>query len=244
MPRFRLSRDLIFWIVAGAALLIYGLLRRDPVNFVAALVSLLVAITIHESAHAWMADRLGDPTARLLGRVSLNPLVHLDPLGTAMMVMTVVTGVGIGWGKPVPVSPYRLRYGARLGNGLVALAGPGANLSLAIFFGLALRLAPPLPGWLGSILATVVLTNLVLAFFNLLPLPPLDGSSVLLGLLSLIRARWAWAVMQFVERVQQYGPIVLIGVILLAQFVGLDLIGMVIWPPTSFMYHLLLGGQS
>jgi Zn-dependent protease len=97
---------------------------------------------------------------------------------------------------------------------------------------------------LGSILATVVLTNLVIAFFNLLPLPPLDGSSVLLGLLSLIRGRWAWSVMTFIERVQQYGPIVLIGVILLAQFAGLNLIGMVIWPPTSFMYRLLLGGQS
>ncbi len=114
-PRFpnnlRLGRDQIFWLVAGLVLLIYALVVLDTLRFVSTLVALVLAITVHECAHAWSANRLGDPTSRLMGRVSLNPLVHLDPLGSIMMVITALTGMGIGWGKPVPVTPYRLRFG-------------------------------------------------------------------------------------------------------------------------------------
>ena len=100
-------------------------------SFIAGALGILIALDIHEFFHAWVADQLGDPTARYLGRISLNPLVHLDPLGTMMMFMAALTGRGIGWGKPVPVNPHNLRYGPRVGMGIVSFAGPFANLVTA-----------------------------------------------------------------------------------------------------------------
>jgi Zn-dependent protease len=247
----RLGRDTTFWIVVGGLFLLYGVFRLGLVGLATTIGGLLVAITVHECAHAWMAEQLGDPTARYMGRVSLNPIVHLDPMGTVMMAVTAVMGMGVGWGKPVPVSPHRLRYGPRLGNGIVALAGPAANLLTALGLGLVLRvMSGPLlgsgaalgwPNGLAGVLATVALTNIVIAMFNLLPIPPLDGHSVLLGLLSLSRSRVAWQVSQFMLSLQRQGPMVLIFVIIMTQLIGINLIGWLIGPPTRLLFRVIVG---
>lgn len=237
----RFGRDITFWIVVGGLFLLYGFFRLGVVGLLTTMAGLLVAITVHECAHAWAAEQLGDPTARYMGRVSLNPLVHLDPMGTVMMAVTAMTGMGIGWGKPVPVSPHRLRYGPRLGNGIVALAGPAANLLTALALGLVLRVVPGPMAALAGVLATVALTNIVIAMFNLLPIPPLDGHSVLLGLLSLSRSRVAWRVSQFMLTLQRQGPMVLIFVIILTQLAGINLIGWLIGPPTRLIFRAIVG---
>lgn len=239
----RLGRDRTFWIVVALVVVAYlATSLRVGWGTLGSLVGLLLAITIHECAHAWSANQLGDPTARLAGRISLNPLRHLDPLGTIMMLFTVLTGFGIGWGKPVPVTPYRLRFGTRLGNGLVALAGPASNLLLAAVLGLILRLvAAYLPDWLFTIWLVIVYMNIVIAFFNLLPIPPLDGHSVLLALLSLFHGRWAWEVSQFIVKLSGQGIWILIGLLVLAQLFGFNLFSAIIGPPTNWVAHLILG---
>jgi Zn-dependent protease len=238
----RIGRDRLFWLVVGGLVLAYVLLRGNALQLLSTLLTLVVAVTVHECSHAWVADRLGDPTARYMGRVSLNPIRHLDPLGSVMMVVTAISGMGIGWGKPVPVSPHRLRYGPRLGNGIVALAGPFSNLLLAAVLGLGVRLVPAMPAAVALVLLNAVWTNLFLSMFNLLPLPPLDGHSVLLGLLSLSRAQWAWRASQALGSLQRYGAVVLLGVILISQLLGLNVIGWVIGPPARMLYRVIVGG--
>ena len=152
----------------------------DIRTFIAGALGILIALDVHEFFHAWVADWLGDPTARYLGRISLNPLVHLDPLGTLMLFLAATTGRGIGWGKPVPVNPNRLRYGPRVGMGIVSFAGPFANLVTAAAFGLPLRLGAELPGTLSVLFLQIMFINIGLAIFNLIPLPPLDGAEVIL----------------------------------------------------------------
>lgn len=151
------------------------------------LLPMLLAITLHEVAHGWMADRLGDPTARLLGRLSLNPFRHLDPIGTAVFLLTRF----IGWAKPVPVDVRNLRR-PRQDMMWIALAGPGANLLLATASALLLHLLPYLSSpwnlWLFEPLFRMtqksVVINLALMVFNLIPVPPLDGGRIVNGLLS------------------------------------------------------------
>jgi Zn-dependent protease len=158
-----------------------------------AFVVLLFSLTVHESAHAWTADRLGDPTARLLGRVSLNPLVHADLIGTVVFpLLAMLGGVPvIGWAKPVPVNVSRLRR-QRRDYVLVAAAGPASNLLLALAAALLLRVVPVTPVMLGepnisapiaSLLTRAVYLNVLLALFNMIPIPPLDGGNVIGGLL-------------------------------------------------------------
>ncbi|MHB0856626.1 MAG: site-2 protease family protein [Anaerolineae bacterium] len=237
----RLSRDKIFWLVVAAIVLLYALTTLDLTRFATVVAGLLIAVTVHECAHAWMADRLGDPTARYLGRVSLNPIVHLDPLGTIMMGVTALTGMGIGWGKPVPITPFRLRYGSRRGAALVALAGPAANLLTAGILGIAFRLGGAWPASIRSVLNGFILTNLVIAMFNLLPIPPLDGFSVLLGLLSYSASQAAYRVSHFMVGLQRHGPMLLIGLIVITQLFGIPLLSWVIGPPAGFFYQLFTG---
>jgi Zn-dependent protease len=154
---------------------------------------LLFSLTVHELAHAWTADRLGDPTARLLGRVSLNPIVHADPIGTVLFpLIAAFSGVPlIGWAKPVPVSIRRLGH-PRRDFVLVAAAGPMSNLVLAFAAAVVLRLLTVTPVTLGepnvsaplaSLLGQLRQINVLLAVFNMIPIPPLDGGNVLLGIL-------------------------------------------------------------
>jgi Zn-dependent protease len=149
--------------------------------------ALLIAITIHEFAHAFMAVRLGDPTPKLLGRLTLNPIAHLDPLGTLLPVILIFTGSPIifGWGKPVQFDPYNLENPKR-DAALISFAGPASNLILASILSITLRLTsnPFSPLYfLSSILPPFIILNVILAVFNLLPIHPLDGGKILIGLL-------------------------------------------------------------
>ena len=148
---------------------------------------LIFSIVIHEFSHGAVANMLGDPTAKLAGRLTLNPLKHLDPIGSVVLpvLMILTTGTGIGWAKPVPVNPFNFRD-QKYGSLKVALAGPAANLTVALFLGLFLRLlfffgvASPV---LFSALSFIIFVNILLAMFNLTPVPPLDGSHILFALL-------------------------------------------------------------
>ncbi|OGD67834.1 hypothetical protein A3F08_02830 [Candidatus Berkelbacteria bacterium RIFCSPHIGHO2_12_FULL_36_9] len=147
-------------------------LINNPQQFVAYLTALLAAITIHEYAHAWMANRLGDPTAKDLGRLSFNPLAHLDPLGTLFLLLA-----GFGWGKPVPVNSSNLKNEV-IDNIKISLAGPFSNLIFAFLLGLIIKFIP-LPTLTFNFFVIIIIINLVLMVFNLLPIPPLDGSHIL-----------------------------------------------------------------
>jgi Zn-dependent protease len=155
--------------------MLLGLLN-SPILFISFIVALIVAISIHEFSHAWMANFLGDPTARLAGRLTLNPLAHLDPFGTLMLFL-----VGFGWGKPVPFNPYFLRRGGKAGPLLIALAGPISNFLLAIALSFTYRALSPLLGSSSLLvgLHVIIEINIILMVFNLLPIPPLDGSKIL-----------------------------------------------------------------
>jgi Zn-dependent protease len=188
-------------------------------------------------AHAWTADRLGDPTARLLGRVSLNPIVHADPIGTVVFpLVSMVSGAMlIGWAKPVPVTLRYLRH-PRRDYMLVAAAGPVSNLILAVLAAIVLALVPVSPQTLGEsnvsvpiakILSGLVNLNVLLAVFNLLPIPPLDGGNVLSGLLPPNLAE------QF-NRLRPYGFVLLYALILSNGF------SYIVIPPARFILSWLL----
>ncbi len=144
----------------------------NPILIVGIIIALLVAITIHEFAHAWVANYYGDPTAKLQGRLTLNPIAHLDLMGTIFLLL-----VGFGWGKPVMINPNNFRN-PKLDNLTVSLAGPISNLLLATFFGIIYRFVP-FPPIVEQLLILIIFFNLVLMIFNLIPIPPLDGSKVL-----------------------------------------------------------------
>ena len=207
-------------------------LFSDPLAFirllVATAVALAVAIAVHEASHALAADRLGDPTPRRLGRLTLNPLRHLDPIGTILLFV-----VGFGWGKPVPVDSFYFRGNPVSGMAKVALAGPLSGLITAGVVSIFLQALDP-TGFLRLLLFSIVLYNIVLAVFNLIPLPPLDGFRILLGILpspAMVRvARW-----------ENYGPSLLIMVVLLDSFAGAGILGRVLGPAVNFFSQLYLG---
>lgn len=205
------------------------------------LLALVVSISIHEFSHAWSAYELGDPTARNLGRLTLNPVVHFDPLGALMIVFMAFSGWGLGWGKPVPVNPYNLRINPRMGMGLTAAAGPFSNLVLATISAIPLRLGWSPPGLLQVFLWTMVITNVSLAVFNLIPLPPLDGFSVVQGLLATFRTQWAYEWGNKLDRLAPYGPILLLALLSLGWFAGLNLLGSIMAPLVEALLSLILG---
>lgn len=184
---------------------------------------LIFAVTVHEAAHGWMADRLGDPTARQLGRITFNPIPHIDPVGTILvpLLMLSFTGFLIGWAKPVPVSVRRLRSPKR-DMAIVAAAGPAVNLIMALVWTAVLLLAHQLIHSAQAVAQPLLLmavagvfVNLVLMAINLLPVPPLDGGRVMTGLLPMAIAR-------VYARIEPFGMIILI-LLLISGVVGMIL---------------------
>ena len=200
-------------------------------------VAFLIAIDVHEFSHAWMANELGDSTARYQGRLTLNPLAHLDPLGTIMIFVA-----GFGWGKPVPVNPYALRNGPRAGMAMTSFAGPLANLITAVVFAVPIRLglvrfAPWAPGilpGLDNLISIIVYLNIALAVFNLIPIAPLDGFAVAVGLLPY---QWAYTLKQW----EQYGPAVLLLLLMLGRWSHLDILGWIMRPFIEVLLWLIVG---
>lgn len=153
----------------------------------AIIIALIMSIVLHEMAHGYAANWLGDPTARLQGRLSANPLVHVDPLGSIIIPSLLFfsgTPILFGWAKPVPYNPYNLRD-QKYGEAKVAAAGPATNIVIAIAFSILIRMSDvlTLPDTFITIAWQIVLLNIVLAFFNMLPIPPLDGSKILMSIL-------------------------------------------------------------
>jgi Zn-dependent protease len=184
--------------------------RLDPStlwpSLIAAGIILLVSFPVHEFAHAWTAYRLGDGTAKLFGRLTLNPIAHFDPIGGLMLIASSLFGVGIGWAKPTPVNPSNLR-GGHDSEGIVAFAGPASNLVLAALGAIPYRLLATqdaVPSLVLQVLGYFVFINVALMLFNLLPIPPLDGSKVLFSMMS------PRAVFQYRPVLEQYGFIILI----------------------------------
>ena len=146
---------------------------------------LIMSVVVHEVSHGFVANYLGDPTARLQGRLTFNPLPHIDPIGSVLVPLLLFftnADIMFGWAKPVPVNPYNLR--GKFGEAIVAGAGPLSNIGLALIFGLLIRLgAGAMPGSFLQIAVAVVIINIILALFNLVPIPPLDGSKILFAFL-------------------------------------------------------------
>jgi Zn-dependent protease len=217
------------------------ILGRSLLEIVAYLLALLIAIDIHEFAHAWVANELGDPTARYQGRLSLNPLAHLDPMGTMMMLFSIFYGFGIGWGKPVPVNPLYLRKGPRVGMGLVAAAGPVSNVVLAGMVAVPIRLGLTMSWTVLNLLLIVISVNIGIAIFNLLPIPPLDGASILQGILSAIGTQWAYRVSVAFDRVQAQGYMIFVLLILADQFLPISILGLILGVPYGLLFRLITG---
>lgn len=154
------------------------------VNFIFTIAVLLFSVVLHEISHGYAAEMQGDPTARMQGRLTLNPIKHIDPIGSILVPFLLALSPSsfvFGWAKPVPFNPYNLRN-QRWGEAIVAIAGPLMNIALALIFGLFLRFYPTLPIEIGSILKLIVYINVSLAVFNMVPVPPLDGSKILFAL--------------------------------------------------------------
>lgn len=211
----------------------------SPPTIVAFLVTLAISFTFHEFAHAWTAVELGDDTPRLNGRLSLNPLAHLDPIGSLLLLFA-----GFGWAKPVPINPYNFRN-TRLGLVLVSAAGPFANLILALVAAIPYRMGMldvlyRLPG--GNALAQgtamfieiFIILNLNLMLFNLIPIGPLDGAKILQGLAPANWDRW-------LVPLQQYGTFILMALVFLGSFGRFSILGAIISPVNQFLTSAILG---
>jgi Zn-dependent protease len=192
-----------------------NLLFTNPIYFAAWVAAILIALTVHEFCHALTAYLLGDQTAQRMGRLTLNPIAHLDPFGFIALVL-----VGFGWGKPVPYNPYNLRY-PKWGSTIVAAAGPVSNILSVVVFGTVLKLiAPYFPAgnMLTEFLMLLVVLNLILCLFNLIPIPPLDGSKFLLSALA------APKYYKLRYKLETQGPIILLAFIVLDTLSGLNIL--------------------
>lgn len=211
----------------------------DLVQLLIGLSILLISLTFHEAAHAWSADRLGDATARRLGRVSLNPAVHIDPIGTIVFpLIAIVTNLPlIGWAKPVPVSVAQLGENWRQKFMVIAAAGPASNIVLAVIAAVLIRIVGGVAvgaddsvttlGQIGAVLETFIFVNVLLAVFNMIPVPPLDGGNVLSGLLTGPMA-------DAFDRLRPFGFLILYGLMLTGMLSTL------ISPPANFLLSWLL----
>jgi Zn-dependent protease len=209
-----------------------GELFNNPFAFVAWLVALAVAITIHEFAHALAADRLGDPTPRVQGRLTLNPLAHLDPLGTLMLLIA-----RFGWGKPVQFDPFNLRH-PRRDSAIISLAGPVSNILLATLLSVILRMALTTDAAMLAyvLIQPVIILNVFLAVFNLVPIHPLDGFKIVEGILPPEYAK-QW------HELEPYGMIFLLFMVF-PVFGGTAPVSRIISPVISFLLSLLLPGTG
>ena len=193
--------------------------------------AILFGLTIHEFSHGWVAWQLGDPTAKMMGRLTLNPLKHLDPIGTIALFL-----FRFGWAKPVPIDPRNFRHPSR-DMAISSLAGPAANLLTAGVSGLVLRvlLLFHVGGFIVTLVSYFVLFNLILCFFNLIPIPPLDGSRLLYHLLPPnLAASYA--------RLERYGFVILIGIIFLGQLTRVNLLWLYM-DPLLRVFSLLFVGR-
>jgi Zn-dependent protease len=201
----------------------------NPLLFVFSLIAIVIAITVHEFAHAYAADRLGDPTPGLQGRVTLNPLAHLDPLGSLMLLF-----IGFGWGKPVQFDPFNLRH-PRRDAAIISFAGPLSNIVMAIIASVAMHLFilnPTFPALILGFLASFITINIALAVFNLIPVHPLDGFKIVGGLLDEEQARHWY-------ELERYGFVFLL-VLLLPIANGSSPISQLISPIIRFLVNILL----
>ncbi len=213
----------------------------DPYSIIAIIITFLIAITVHEFMHAWTAWMLGDDTARLLGRISLNPAVHFDPIGALMFLLIAIGFPGIAWGKPVPVNDYRLRPAGRFGRqgsmALVSLAGPLSNVVLGALGAAILRSSSFTGANVGVIdefLRIFIIVNFSLAAFNMIPLPPLDGSRILIALLPPF-----WR--PVLAPLERYGVAILLLLILIGGGLGSSVIGAIIGPVRDLLFRVFLG---
>jgi Zn-dependent protease len=209
--------------------MLLALLFSDPLSFAIVASALVFSLSAHEAAHAWTADHLGDPTARLQGRITLNPLAHLDPLGTVLMLVA-----GFGWGKPVQFDPYNLQHPLR-DSALIAFAGPASNVLIAVLCSVLIHIpAFAQSALLATILAPIIIINISLAIFNLVPVYPLDGSKILLAILP------AGPSIEYEDIMRKYGSMILL-LLILPIANGRSPISFVISPVISLVSGLLLG---
>lgn len=209
----------------------------SPAELISRIVVLLVAFTVHEFAHAFVADRFGDTTPRSQGRLTLNPFAHLDPIGSLLLLVT-----GFGWAKPVMIDPYALERRNRAAPMLVALAGPASNFLLAVLASLPVRLGLVAMSFQrGTLLPTAsqliddfVFINLLLMLFNLIPISPLDGEKILTYLLPPSGRN-------LMDTIRPYGPLLLMLVIFVLPSMGFNILGTLITRPMQILYSFLLG---
>lgn len=185
----------------------------DPIRFIGMMLGFIVGTTLHEFMHAYSALRLGDTTPLRDGRITLNPVAHFDPLGFFMVVMLALGVPALAWGRPVMVNPYALK-GGRRGMAIVAVAGPLSNLALAIALTPLYRFGEQgLPGEVSGVLANMILINILLFAFNLIPIPPLDGFNILVGILPNY-----WSIV--LEPLRRYSIPILLGFVFLVPYLG------------------------
>ena len=218
-----------------------GLGNLDPQYIAIIIVTFIIAITIHEFMHAWTAWALGDDTARLLGRITLNPAAHFDPVGAFMFLLIALGFPALAWGRPVPVNDFRLRPLGRFGRqgsmALVSLAGPLSNVVLGAASAAALRLSDATGanlGVFGEFLWIFIIVNFSLAAFNMIPLPPLDGSRILMAILPPF-----WR--PILAPLERYGIMILFLLILLGGYLGGSVISAIINPLRELLLRIFVG---